>query len=118
MRGGRVTGVAGPGGARCCSLARERFVRPPCDLPGLCREHVPRSLPTEESAQTIKMRGCGHLPRYERVLRTGTPLEIRVTRPSFIDRYTRLVIREVRAPLGRDRCLTPLPSRPVACRSG
>jgi hypothetical protein len=59
-----------------------------------------------------------HLRPHGRVLRAGTRLEIRVTRLSFFGQYTRLVIREGRAPLRRDRCLMPLSSRPVACRSG
>jgi hypothetical protein len=59
-----------------------------------------------------------HLRPYERVLRAGTRLEIRVTRRSSIGKYTRLVIREGQAPLRRDRCLMPGSSRPVACPSG
>jgi hypothetical protein len=59
-----------------------------------------------------------HLRPYERVVRAGTRLEIRVTRPSFIGKYTHLLIREGQSPLRRDRCLMPGSTRPVACPSG
>jgi hypothetical protein len=59
-----------------------------------------------------------HLRPYQRVLRAGTRLEIRVTRPSFIGKYTRLIVRRGQPPLRRDRCLMPGSSRPVACPSG
>ena len=59
-----------------------------------------------------------HLRPYERVLRAGTRLEIRVTRPSFIGKYTRLIVRRGQPPLRRDRCLMPGSSRPIACPSG
>jgi hypothetical protein len=59
-----------------------------------------------------------HLRPYERVLRAGTRLEIRVTRPSFIGKYTRIVMRRGRPPLRQDRCLMPSSSRPVICPSG
>jgi hypothetical protein len=59
-----------------------------------------------------------HLRPYERVLRAGTRLEIRVTRPSFIGKYTRIVMRRGRPPRREDRCLMPRSSRPVACPSG
>jgi hypothetical protein len=59
-----------------------------------------------------------HLRPYERVLRAGTRLEIRVTRPSFIGKYTRIVMRQGRPPWRQDRCLMPGSSRPVRCPSG
>ena len=59
-----------------------------------------------------------HLRPYERILRAGTRLEIRVTRPSFIGKYTRIVMRQGRPPLRQDRCLMPGSSRPVICPSG
>jgi hypothetical protein len=58
-----------------------------------------------------------HLRPYERVLRAGTRLEIRVTRPSFIGKYTRIVLRRGRPPRRQDRCLMPRSSRPVTCPS-
>jgi hypothetical protein len=59
-----------------------------------------------------------HLRAYERILRAGTRLEIRVTRPSFIGKYTRIVVRRARPPWRQDRCLMPGSSRPVTCPSG
>jgi hypothetical protein len=59
-----------------------------------------------------------HLRPYERVLRAGTRLEIRVTQPSFIGKYTRIVLRRGRPPRRQDGCLMPRSSRPVTCPSG
>jgi hypothetical protein len=59
-----------------------------------------------------------HLQPYERILRAGTRLEIRVTRPSFIGKYSRIVMRQGRPPWRQDRCLMPGSSRPVGCPSG
>jgi hypothetical protein len=59
-----------------------------------------------------------HLRPYERLLRAGTRLEIRITRPSLIGKYTRIVVRQGRPPLRQDRCLMPGSSRPVGCPVG
>ncbi len=51
-----------------------------------------------------------------RRLDAGVVLEIRVTAPGTIGKYTRLRIRGAgRAPARRDGCLLPRSSRPVAC---
>ena len=52
---------------------------------------------------------------YERFLRAGVRLTIRVTQPGFIGKYTRVEIRSSRPPLRRDRCLAPGSSAPVEC---
>jgi hypothetical protein len=59
-----------------------------------------------------------HLRPFERVLRAGTRLEIRVTRRSFIGKYTLIVMRRGEPPMRRDRCLMPGSRRPVKCPSG
>jgi hypothetical protein len=58
-----------------------------------------------------------HLRPFERVLRAGTRLEIRITRAPFIGKYTLVVVRRGQPPLRRDRCLMPGSSRPVRCPS-
>ena len=62
------------------------------------------------------------LVRFRSLQRTYRPratLEIRVTQPKKIGKYTRLRTRRGKAPLRRDRCLMPgKPTRPVACPEG
>jgi hypothetical protein len=51
----------------------------------------------------------------ERAFPAGTRIEFRITKPSRIGKYTRVVIGAGRAPARRDRCLMPDRRRPVAC---
>jgi hypothetical protein len=53
----------------------------------------------------------------ERAFRAGARLEIRVTKPGVVGKYTRLRIRAGRPPARRDRCLMPGSRRPVRCPS-
>lgn len=48
-----------------------------------------------------------HLTQLERRFQAGTQLEIAVTRPGMIGKYTSIVIRRGRPPLRRDGCLYP-----------
>jgi plastocyanin len=52
---------------------------------------------------------------FERLLRAGTILEIRVTKAGRIGKYTRFVIRGGAAPARRDLCVGPVSSRPAPC---
>jgi plastocyanin len=53
--------------------------------------------------------------RFERRLRVGTVLEIFVSRPGRIGKYTRFVIRGGAAPLRRDSCVRAGAVRPSRC---
>jgi hypothetical protein len=53
--------------------------------------------------------------RFERFLRAGILLQIRVTRPGRIGAYTSFLIRAQRSPLRRDRCLSAVGARPIRC---
>jgi hypothetical protein len=53
--------------------------------------------------------------RFERFLRAGILLQIRVTRPGRIGAYTSFLIRAQRSPLRRDRCLSAVGARPIKC---
>jgi hypothetical protein len=53
--------------------------------------------------------------RFERFLRAGMLLQIRVTRPGRIGTYTSFLIRARRSPLRRDRCLSAQGARPIKC---
>jgi plastocyanin len=51
-------------------------------------------------------------------LRAGSKLQIFVTRPGAIGRYTRFWIRGSRPPVRLDRCLVSVSTHPVRCASG
>jgi hypothetical protein len=83
----------------------------------------PRSAKVEV---TCRGRGCPvrHLAlpkadtrirRFERFLRAGILLQIRVMRPGRIGAYTSFLIRARRSPLRRDRCLSANGARPIKC---
>jgi hypothetical protein len=52
---------------------------------------------------------------FERSLRAGVIIEIRVKHPKRIGKYTRFLIRRAAPPLRRDRCLRPGSNRPTRC---
>ncbi len=54
---------------------------------------------------------------FERVLRTGARLQIFVTRPGSIGKYTSFRIRWRRPPVRRDLCVTSVTAKPRACPS-
>jgi hypothetical protein len=51
----------------------------------------------------------------QRSYRSGATIEIRVTQPRMIGKYTRIKTRRGKAPLRIDRCLMPGSTRPVRC---
>jgi hypothetical protein len=53
--------------------------------------------------------------RFERFLRAGILLQIRVTRPGRIGAYTSFLIRSRKGPLRTDRCLLERSSKPIQC---
>ena len=55
------------------------------------------------------------LRRFERVLRAGTRLEIVVTKPGYIGKWTTIVIRRGAPPRRSDRCVYPGARRAAAC---
>jgi hypothetical protein len=71
-----------------------------------------RTCPRRRLARSAALR---RLRPFERTLRAGLRLEIRVTRPGFVGKHTLLLIRRGRPPLRRDRCLTPGSTRPTRC---
>jgi Immunoglobulin domain/PKD domain len=56
-------------------------------------------------------------PRFERSLRAGITLEVRVSKPNRIGKYTKFVIRRGKVPARMDACLNPVNSRPMPCPS-
>jgi PKD repeat protein len=59
--------------------------------------------------RVVRFRELNHL------LRAGTVIQIMVTKPGRIGKYTRFTIRSGAPPMRRDRCLAPGGSRPTAC---
>lgn len=53
--------------------------------------------------------------RFERFLRAGILLQIRVTRPGRIGTYTSFLIRSRKGPLRTDRCLSERSGKPIQC---
>ncbi len=53
--------------------------------------------------------------RFERAMRAGVVLEVRVAAPGEIGKYTRFVIRRHRVPVRSDSCLAALEPAPVTC---
>jgi hypothetical protein len=54
-------------------------------------------------------------PRFERALRAGATLQIRVAAAGEIGKYTRFAIRRGKLPVRVDACLNPAGNRPIAC---
>jgi hypothetical protein len=73
------------------------------------------SCPRESLARTTKL---ARLRPFERRLRAGTRLVIRVTRDGFIGKHTVIRIRRGKAPARRDLCLFPGSEAPAKCPAG
>ena len=54
---------------------------------------------------------------FERFLRSGIVLEVRVSKPGWIGKYTRLTIRRGKLPERDDKCLDPAGVRTLVCPS-
>jgi hypothetical protein len=52
-----------------------------------------------------------------RVLKAGIRLEVFITKPGMIGKYTRFKIRKAKPPRRVDRCLPPDSNKPIACPS-
>jgi PKD repeat protein len=65
--------------------------------------------PKARAAKQVRVR------RLERLLRPGVKIQVFVTRPNVIGKYTRFRIRRGKPPARVDRCVRPDSSRPVRC---
>ena len=73
------------------------------------------SCPWARKAYRTGRRGTLRIRRLERLLRARTVIELRITRPGVIGKYTRFRIRAGRAPARTERCLMPGAAKPSAC---
>jgi uncharacterized membrane protein YgcG len=76
-----------------------------------------RGCPVRRQRLTIRGRRL-RLRRFERSIPAGTVIEIRVTKPRRIGKFTRLRIRSGRAPARTDLCVTPVRKGPIRCPGG
>jgi methionine-rich copper-binding protein CopC len=78
------------------------------------RKRVSRSARARKAGQTTRLVS---FPEFEVRIPAGVVIEVRVTKPGRIGKYTRFVISRGKAPRRTDRCLMPGRSKPVACPS-
>jgi hypothetical protein len=76
-----------------------------------------RPQPVVARISAKKAKKARHFKRFQRAYRAGTRLEIRVTAPRRIGKYTRIRIRKGKAPARVDKCLVPGSRKPQACPS-
>ena len=79
-----------------------------------------RGCPKTESRVVASGRRVGTLVefrRFERSLRAGAVLEIRISKGGEIGKYTRFTIRRGKPPVRVDTCLSPAGIKPIACPS-
>jgi hypothetical protein len=103
----RIRGFLTRSGARVTLLT----VRGPRDVQILVRCRY-GNCPRRHLAVTA---GVTRLRPFERVLRAGTRLDIKVVRPGWIGKWTVITIRRGAAPRRKDRCVYPHGLRPVRC---
>ncbi|MCW3029354.1 MAG: hypothetical protein JWN81_2565 [Solirubrobacterales bacterium] len=98
----RRLAVEAPGEARITVTCRRR---------GCPVRAASRRAPPAAGATWVRFR------RFERFLRPGLTLEVRVSRRTDIGAYTRFVVRRRRLPLRVDSCLDPAGINPIVCPS-
>jgi hypothetical protein len=105
----RIAGIVLPRGAdvRILSVRAPRGAK----VRVRCRG---RGCPVSSLARTSRARLI-RIRRFERRLRAGITLELFITKPNRIGKYTRFLIRAGRKPARVDRCLVPGRARPVRC---
>jgi hypothetical protein len=97
-------------GARLTRLT----VRGPADSKVLARCRG-RGCGARRARATIGPRGSVRIRRFQRRLRAGAVLELLVTKPGFVGKYTRFRIRKRRPPLRTDLCIQPGATTGSAC---
>jgi PKD repeat protein len=78
-----------------------------------------RGCPVKSQSRVAAVGRVGSRPvefrRFERQLVAGVTLEIRVSRPGEVGKYTSFSIRRGKPPVRRDSCLDPAGLRPMRC---
>jgi PKD repeat protein len=108
----RIRGQVLPGTVRLRLLA----VTAPRGATIVVRCRPARRCPLRRTAVDVGERGrTVRFPRLHRRLRAGTVIEVAVTRPGRIGKWTRFTIRRGSAPSRKDLCLRRPGGRPVRC---
>jgi hypothetical protein len=97
-------------GARLTRLV----IRGPSDSNVLARCRG-RGCGARSARATIGPRGSVRIRRFQRSLRAGAVLEVLVTKPGFVGKYSRFRIRRRRPPLRTDLCVQPGATTGSAC---
>lgn len=71
--------------------------------------------PYKRASRRLRVRRI-RLRSLERPLGAGTVVELRITKPELVGRFTRIRIRRDRTPRRLDRCLKPGAKKPSRCR--
>ena len=74
-----------------------------------------KSCPFDKKERTIKHRRV-NFPEIRGVLRPGVVIEVFVTKPGKVGKFTRFKLRDGQVPKRRDRCLAPGSRQPIDCR--
>jgi len=109
----RIRGLLTPTGARITLFT----VRVPSDVKVAVRCRG-ASCPSQRFAGRSSSESLIRLRRFERRLRAGTRLSIKVTQPGRIGKWTTILIRRGAAPKRSDRCAYPQVRLPAPCPSG
>jgi hypothetical protein len=111
----RIVGTIFPNGVKIRRLAveapGEARITVTCRRRGCPIRAASRRAPPAPGATWIRFR------RFERFLRAGLTLEVRVSRGPEIGAYTRFVVRRRKLPLRVDSCLDPAGIKPIVCPS-
>jgi hypothetical protein len=88
-----------------------------CRGPGCKTKSESRLATASSKGKTNRPAGAVVLSfhRFERSLRAGAILKIRVLKPGEIGKYTSFVIRRHKLPVRRDACLVSASSKPIRC---
>jgi hypothetical protein len=133
---GPISDLPGPGGDTAPGVLRKLRPFPRIVVAGRLlrgRTHISRLVVTGPRGATVSVRcrgrGCRtrsyraklgrsrriRLRRFQRTYSPGAVIEIRVTGPRAIGKYTRIRIRATRPPGRSDACVVPGKSRPSRC---
>jgi hypothetical protein len=103
----RIKGTAVKGGARVTILSVSAPARARVAVG--CRGHGCPRQAMATVARFIRLRP------FERFLPAGVRVEVRVTQPGYLGKYTRLRIRDGKVPSRKDACLRTPRGAPVRC---
>ena len=99
--------VQAPAGARIAVACKG----PGCPVKSQSRVAVASKVGHKKGVAPVEFR------RFERSLRAGVSLEIRISKRGQIGKYTRFVVRRGKLPVRVDTCLGPAGVKPLACPS-